>query len=95
VVEMLEPLGYDSFFAWNYFDTILQMKEYFSSYVFEDLAAEYLKDHPEVREELEAKKSEDEKFAKNARSQLFFVYQKMPNYEPEHMRYPVFKWMGE
>jgi len=95
IVETLEPRGYDSFFSWNYFDTILQMKEYFSSYVFEDLAQQYLDEHPDVKMALEERKAEDQQFAQNARAQLFFVYQQMPNYEPEHLRYPVYKYMGQ
>jgi hypothetical protein len=95
IIETLEPQAYDSFFGWNYFDTILQMKEYFSSYVFEDLAAQYLVEHPEVKEALEERKSADQQFAQNARAQLFFIYQQMPNYEPEHLRYPVYKYLGE
>ena len=43
LIETLEAEATDSFFNWNFFDTILQQKEGFSSYVFEDIAAEYLK----------------------------------------------------
>ena len=35
IVEMLEPQGTDSFFAWNFFDGILQQKEWFSPFSFE------------------------------------------------------------
>jgi hypothetical protein len=94
IVETLEPQAYDSFFTWNYFETILQMKEYFSSYVFEDLAAEYLMSHSEVKDALKKRKAEDQQFAENARAQLFFIYQQMPNYEPEHLRYPVYRYLG-
>ena len=43
IIHTLEPTSADAFFAWNFFDAILQQKEYFSSYVFEDVAAELLK----------------------------------------------------
>ena len=66
IVETLEPQGPDSFFAWNFFDGILQQKEYFSPYVFEDLAIAYLKGNPELKERLEAKNANDPEFAKNA-----------------------------
>jgi hypothetical protein len=36
LLETLEPQAVDSFFNWNFVDTILQQKEYFSAYVFED-----------------------------------------------------------
>lgn len=89
IVQTLEPQGPDSWFAWNYFDGILMQKEHFSPYVFEDLAAEFLKENPEVRSALEEKKATDPEFAKNAYAQLNFVYEKSPHYEPTFMRYPV------
>ncbi len=91
LVEMLEPAGPDSFFAWNFFDPILQQKEGYSDYVFEDLAAKFLAEHPELRRELEEKRAADPAFAKNSRAQLDFVYRRSPWYEPEHLRLPVFR----
>jgi len=89
IVETLEPQGADSFFAWNFFDGILMQKEYFSSYVFEDQAAAILEENPELREQLEARKEEDEAFAKSGRAQLDFVYKNSPHYEKTHNLYPV------
>ncbi|WP_439881775.1 M14 family metallopeptidase [Pontibacter sp. MBLB2868] len=89
IVETLEPQAVDSYFAWNFFDSILMQKEYFSSYVFEDLAAEYLKKDPELRKRLEEKKKQDPDFAKSARAQLDFVYRNSPHYEFTHNMYPV------
>lgn len=89
IVETLEPEAPDSWFAWNFLDGILMQKEYFSSYVFEDTAAEILKNHPEIKKALEAKKAEDEKFADNPRAQLDFIYKRSPYYEPTHKRYPI------
>jgi hypothetical protein len=89
--ETLEPGADDSYFSWNFFDAILQQKEGYSNYRWEDVAAAYLKEHPELRAELDVKKKADEKFAANASAQLDFVYKNSPYYEPAHMRYPVFK----
>jgi len=91
IVEMLEPTGEDSYFAWNFFDAILQEKEGYSAYRWEDVAEQWLKDHPALREELEAKRKADPAFAKDARQQLNFVYRHTPYYEPEHLRYPVYR----
>jgi hypothetical protein len=91
LIETLEPGADDSYFSWNFFDAILQQKEGYSNYRWEDVAAKYLMEHPEVRAELEARKKADEKFAANANAQLDFVYRQSPYYEPAHMRYPVFK----
>ncbi len=91
LIEMLEPTGDDSFFAWNFFDAILQQKEGYSDYRWEDVAAEYLKQHPELRQQLEEKKKIDSAFAASSNAQLNFVYKHSPYYEPEHMRYPVYR----
>lgn len=91
LVEMLEPTGDDSYFAWNFFDAILQQKEGYSNYRWEDVAAIYLEQHPELRTRLEEKKKADEKFAASASAQLYFVYKNSPYYEPAHLRYPVYR----
>jgi hypothetical protein len=91
IVETLEPQGIDSFFAWNFFDSILGQKEHFSAYVFEDVAADYLKKHPDVRQKLTERKAADKAFAESASAQLEFVYRNSPYYENTHNRYPVYR----
>ncbi|MEJ7823292.1 MAG: M14 family zinc carboxypeptidase [Chitinophagaceae bacterium] len=91
IIEMLEPTGDDSFFAWNFFDGILQQKEGYSDYRWEDVAAEVLKNSPELKQKFEAKKQSDSAFAKNASAQLNFIYKNSPYYEPAHLRYPVYR----
>ena len=93
IVETLEPEAPDSFFAWNFFDGILMQKEYFSAYVFEGLAAELLRDDPELQVKLEQKRQADEKFAQSARAQLNFIYENSPYYEPSYRLYPVGRLM--
>ncbi|WP_316790048.1 M14 family metallopeptidase [Pedobacter frigoris] len=89
IVETLEPQAMDSFFNWNFFDGILGMKEHFSSYVFEDTAAELLKKTPGLREKLEEAKAKNPELGKNADAQLEFVYKNSDYYEKTHLRYPV------
>ncbi|MDJ1499147.1 M14 family metallopeptidase [Xanthocytophaga agilis] len=91
IVETLEPQATDSFFNWNFFDSILQQKEGYSDYVFEELAEKLLNEKPELRKKLEDQKASDEKFRNNPRAQLDFVYRNSPYYEPSHLRYPVFR----
>lgn len=91
IVEMLEPTGDDSFFAWNFFDAILQQKEGYSDYRWEEVAAVYLKARPELKQKLDEKKLSDTAFAKNASAQLDFIYKNSPYYEPVHLRYPVYR----
>ena len=89
IVETLEPQGVDSYFAWNFFDGILNQKEGYSDYVFEDLAADYLKKNPLLRQKLEEKRQSDPKFAADASAQLDFVYKNSPYFEPTFRLYPI------
>ncbi len=91
LLETLEPEAVDSFFNWNFFDTILQQKEYFSAYVFEDLAKEILEKNPNLRQEFEAKKQTDKDFSENGAAQLDWVYKHSPYYEKAHLQYPVYR----
>ena len=91
LVEMLEPTGDDSFFSWNFFDAVLQQKEGYSDYRWDDLAAEVLKKDPALKAKLDEKKKTDTKFAANASAQLYFIYINSPYYEPSHNRYPVYR----
>jgi Zinc carboxypeptidase len=91
ITEMLEPTGDDSFFAWNFFDAILQQKEGYSDYRWDDVAAEVLKNNPDLKIKLEEKKKADTKFAEDNSSQLDFIYKNSPYYEPGHNRYPVYR----
>ena len=91
LMEVLEPTGSDSFFAWNFFDTILQQKEGFSDYVFEDVAADFLAKNPALQTELAQKRAADQAFAQSGRAQLNWVFRRSPWYEKEHMHYPVFR----
>ena len=91
LMEVLEPSADDSYFAWNFFDAILGQKEGYSGYAYEDIAAQYLKEHPELKVKLDERKKSDSAFAKNGGAQLNFVYQNSPYYEPNHNRYPVYR----
>lgn len=91
LISVLEPRSSDSYFAWNAFDGILQQKEGYSDYVFEDKAAAWLKAHPEKYKELQRKKAQDPAFAKNAGAQLNWVYKQSEHYEQSHNLYPVYR----
>ncbi|GAB2767376.1 M14 family metallopeptidase [Salinimicrobium soli] len=91
LMATLEPESPDSFFNWNFFDSILQQKEGFSPYVFEDFAREFLDDHPEVEDEFLEKKKKDRDFAANWYAQLDWIHKKSEHYEKAHLRYPVFR----
>ena len=87
----LEPQAPDSYFAWGFFDGILQQKEYYSSYVFEDEAAKMLESDASLRKLLENKKRLEPAFAKDPAAQLDFIYQYSPHYEHAVNMYPVYR----
>ncbi len=89
LLETLEPEAPDSFFNWNFFDTILQRKEGFSPYVFEDLATQILKDDANLRSRFELLKKEDENFKNSWYDQLNFIYENSKYQEDAYMKYPV------
>ena len=91
LLETLEPCATDSFFNWNFFDTILQQKEGFSPYVWEDKAFELLENNPALQKEFESKKTKDPVFAKNGYMQLDWLHKQSEHYEKAHLRYPIFK----
>ncbi|MEL6812852.1 MAG: hypothetical protein AAFP76_16105, partial [Bacteroidota bacterium] len=94
LIETLEPSAPDSFFNWNYFDPILQQKEGFSPYVWEDKAEALLNDNPDLKAEFEAKKSNDENFARNWFAQLDWIHKRSSHYEKAHLRYPIVRVGG-
>ena len=91
ILETLEPEAVDSFFNWNFFDPILQQKEGYSDYVFEDTAAQLLNDNPKLKSELEAKKQTEPDFLNNPKAQLDWIYKQSTFYEKAHLQYPVYR----
>lgn len=89
IVETLDPQGDDSFFAWNFFDSVLNQKEWFSDYVFDAKAEQILKDEPSIRKSMDSTRAADTAFAKNHWAQMNFIYQRSRYKEPSHNRYPV------
>ena len=91
LVETLEPEAVDSFFNWNFFDTILQQKEGFSPYVWEDKAEELLTQNQELRKSFEQKKDSLPQFKASWYAQLDWLHKHSPSYEEAHLRYPIYR----
>ena len=91
LMETLEPQAPDSFFNWNFFDTILQQKEGFSPYVWEDKAASILEQNSVLKKEFNLKKSNDLNFANNWYAQLDWLHKQSQYYEKEHLHYPIYR----
>lgn len=93
LIETLEPAAVDSFFNWNFFDAILQQKEGFSPYVFEDLAIKILEENPKLKTEFEQMKKTDKSFKNNWYAQLDWLHRHSPYYEDAHLKYPIYRLM--
>ena len=94
IIETLEPSAIDSFFNWNFFDTILQQKEGFSPYIWEDTAEDFLNKHPEIKKQFEEKKLAEPNFSANWYLQLDWIFKQSPYFERSHLRYPIIRVGG-
>lgn len=91
LLEMFEPKAGDSFFRWNFFDNVLDQREYFSSYGFDENAFKYLNEHPDFKAKFEERRKSDTEFASNHRAQLAYIYNNSEWFEKTWKRYPVGK----
>jgi Zinc carboxypeptidase len=90
-IETLEPLAHDSFFRWGFFNSVLEKKEAYSDYVFEDSAFEMLQDEPELQEKFTRWKTEHPELLSNQTAVLDFIFANGKRFnEPEWRRYPVY-----
>ena len=90
ILSALIPDAEDSFFSWNFYDTYLQQKEYFSSYVFIDQVKSILDSNPKLKQEFEKKKKDSESFRNSEWDQLYFIYKNSPYFEKSFMVLPIY-----
>jgi hypothetical protein len=89
-VETLEPQAHDSFFRWGFFNSVLEKKEAYSDYVFEDLALEMLETEPALKAKFDAWKQANPELLSNQDAVLGFIFHNGQRHaEPEWRRYPV------
>lgn len=90
-VETLEPQAHDSFFRWGFFNGVLEKKEAYSDYVFEDSALEMLESEPELKAKFETWKQAHPELLNNQTAVLDFIFTNGQRFnEPEWCRYPVY-----
>ncbi|MBK9270395.1 MAG: hypothetical protein IPM48_02265 [Saprospiraceae bacterium] len=89
LMTALEPGSTDSYFVWNYFDGILQRKEYFSDYLFAPLAEKLLTEDEILRANYQKKLRDDPEFGKSDARRLQWIYQQSKYAEPYYLIYPV------
>ena len=91
LATVFDPENADSFFSYNFFDSSLDQKEYFSSYLFDETAVEILSKNPQLKKAFMEKREADEDFAKNTRESLDFIYKNSEYFEQTSGRIPVFE----
>ncbi|MDE2430678.1 MAG: peptidase M14 [Burkholderiales bacterium] len=93
-IETLEPEAHDSFFRWGFFNSILEKKEAYSDYVFEDTALQLLEQEPELAQAFSRWKQENPALLSDKTAVLDFIFANCKHYlEPEWRRYPVLRIM--
>jgi hypothetical protein len=91
LLETLNPRDVYSLINRNFFDTILQQKEGFSPYVFEDASLALLQNDSVLRNKFNTKKQAEKEFSQNWYAQLNCLFKRSKHYEEAHMKYPVFR----
>ena len=90
-VETLEPQAHDSFFRWGFFNSILEKKEHFSNYIFEDTALEMLQEDAELNAKFEQWQQHFPAQLADQNAVLEFIFTHGARHrEPEWRRYPVY-----
>ena len=90
-VETLEPQAHDSFFRWGFFNSILEKKEHFSDYIFEDTALEMLQEDAELNAKFEQWQQHFPAQLADQNAVLEFIFTHGARHrEPEWRRYPVY-----
>jgi hypothetical protein len=92
IIETLEPQMADSFFKWNFFDTILQQKESFSTYVFEATAQALMNQQPLLKAAFDSIKQANPEFKNSNYQQLEWIHKRSPYYEKAHLSYPIYRY---
>lgn len=88
--NVLQPETEDSYLSWNFFDSYLQQKEYFSSYVFVDKIGDILKNDPQLKRSYKKKLKEDEAFRNSEWDQLYYIYKHSPYFEKTYGVLPIY-----
>jgi len=95
IAQALEPQGGDSYVAWGFFNAIFEQKEYFESYVLEDMARTKLKEDPALEKIFLEKLNSDSTFAASPRKILEWFYKRTPYFDQKQNLYPVVKIYNE
>jgi hypothetical protein len=93
-VQLLEPRNEDSFFAWGFFDAILEQKEYYEPEVMERMGERMLGSDSLLRAEFLRKVTADSAFAARPSARLTWLYQRSPYADQSLSVYPIGRFSG-
>ncbi|MFA9388727.1 MAG: M14 family zinc carboxypeptidase [Prolixibacteraceae bacterium] len=91
IMECLEPKASDSFLRWNFFDSMLDRREYFSPWGFEGNAQKYLDEHPEFKAKWEEERTNNTAIKTSHYQQMQYIYSHSEWSEKSFLRYPVYR----
>jgi Zinc carboxypeptidase len=93
--ETLEPLAHDSFFRWGFFNSVLERKEPFSDYAFEDTAWAMLQQEPILRAAFDTWAQQHPEQLEDSNAVLSFILRQGQRHaEPGWRRYPVLRLLS-
>ena len=88
-VHLFEALAPDGLMYWNFFDTVLERKEYAETYVMEPLARQMLQADTALAREFRTRLASDSTFAASPSARNDFFYRRSRWADPEHALHPV------
>ncbi len=88
-MHLFEAQAPDGLMRWNFFDTVLEFKEYAEDYVMEPIARRMLAENPSLRREFEARLAADSSFARDPAARTDFFYRRSPWADPQQNLHPV------
>ena len=88
-MHLCEAQAPDGLVTWNYFDTVLQPKEYGEAYVVEPLARQMLAKDPALARAFAQKLASDSTFAASPAARTDFFYRRSPWGDPELDLVPI------
>jgi hypothetical protein len=90
-MHLLEAQAPDGLLRWNFFDTVLEKKEYGEAYVVEPLARKMMQEDPALAKEFREKLAADPAFAADPKARLDFFFRRSPWADPEQDIIPVYR----
>jgi hypothetical protein len=88
-VHLFEAQAPDGLARWNYFDTVLEFKEYAEDYVMEPIARRMMEEDPALAREFLEKVAADTAFARDPFARVDWFYRRSKWADPEQNLIPV------